>query len=105
MYAQLLQQLESMDAEGRAKFRTGASALRYTASGMAALPASTSRRWAEASGHVLLELYGTTETGLALSNRVPHEESGSRRRGVLDASRRFSGSRGPSRAPGLLKNA
>ncbi len=44
-------------------------------SGSAALPVSTLARWEELSGHVLLERYGMTELGMALSNtldrRVP----------------------------------
>ena len=45
-------------------------------SGSAALPVSTLDRWQEISGHTLLERYGMTEIGMALSNpyrgeRVP----------------------------------
>ena len=44
-------------------------------SGSAALPVSTLERWREITGHVLLERYGMTELGMALSNsltrRVP----------------------------------
>ncbi len=45
-------------------------------SGSAALPVSTLERWKEISGHTLLERYGMTEIGMALSNplhgkRVP----------------------------------
>ena len=44
-------------------------------SGSAALPAATLDRWQEITGHVLLERYGMTEFGMALSNaleqRVP----------------------------------
>jgi malonyl-CoA/methylmalonyl-CoA synthetase len=45
-------------------------------SGSAALPVSTLLRWKEISGHILLERYGMTEIGMALSNplhgdRVP----------------------------------
>ena len=44
-------------------------------SGSAALPVSTLERWQEITGHMLLERYGMTELGIALSNtlerRVP----------------------------------
>ncbi|HSC34356.1 MAG TPA: acyl-CoA synthetase [Thermodesulfobacteriota bacterium] len=42
--------------------------MRLMVSGSAALPVSTLERWREISGHVLLERYGMTETGMALSN-------------------------------------
>ncbi len=37
-------------------------------SGSAALPQPVLERWAEITGHVLLERYGMTEIGMALSN-------------------------------------
>jgi malonyl-CoA/methylmalonyl-CoA synthetase len=42
-------------------------------SGSAALPVSTLQRWKEISGHTLLERYGMTETGMALSNPLRGE--------------------------------
>ncbi len=50
--------------------------LRLMVSGSAALPQPVLERWAEITGHVLLERYGMTEIGMALSNplkgpRVP----------------------------------
>ena len=36
--------------------------------GSAALPVSVLEKWKEISGHVLLERYGMTEIGMALSN-------------------------------------
>jgi len=39
-------------------------------SGSAALPVPTMKSWAEISGHVLLERYGMTEIGMALSNNI-----------------------------------
>jgi len=42
-------------------------------SGSAALPVSTLRRWKEISGHTLLERYGMTEIGMALSNPLQGE--------------------------------
>lgn len=37
-------------------------------SGSAALPLPTLQRWEEITGHMLLERYGMTEIGMALSN-------------------------------------
>jgi len=50
--------------------------LRLMVSGSAALPVSTLEKWREISSHTLLERYGMTEIGMALSNpyrgiRVP----------------------------------
>lgn len=50
--------------------------IRLMVSGSAALPLPTLQRWEEISGHTLLERYGMTEIGMALSNplkgpRVP----------------------------------
>ncbi len=42
-------------------------------SGSAALPVSTLERWRAISGHVLLERYGMTEIGMALSNPLVGE--------------------------------
>lgn len=42
--------------------------IRLMVSGSAALPASVFHRWTEISGHALLERYGMTEIGMALSN-------------------------------------
>ena len=42
-------------------------------SGSAALPVGTLRRWKEISGHTLLERYGMTEIGMALSNPLRGE--------------------------------
>ena len=48
-------------------------------SGSAALPVPIMKKWEKLSGHRLLEHYGTTETGMVLTNpldgtRVPGEE-------------------------------
>src|SRR5688500_12470441 len=42
-------------------------------SGSAALPRNILQRWKEISGHVLLERYGMTEVGMALSNPLHGE--------------------------------
>jgi malonyl-CoA/methylmalonyl-CoA synthetase len=60
----------------RAELNQACSRLRLMVSGSAALPVSTLQRWQDISGHTLLERYGMTEIGMALSNplrgqRVP----------------------------------
>ncbi len=47
--------------------------VRLMVSGSAALPVSTLERWREISGHTLLERYGMTEIGMALSNPLHGE--------------------------------
>jgi malonyl-CoA/methylmalonyl-CoA synthetase len=45
-------------------------------SGSAALPVSVLERWRELTGHVLLERYGMTELGMALSNTIERRVPG-----------------------------
>jgi len=47
--------------------------MRLMVSGSAALPVQRLERWREISGHVLLERYGMTEIGMALSNPLVGE--------------------------------
>jgi malonyl-CoA/methylmalonyl-CoA synthetase len=51
----------------------GARRLRLMMSGSAALPVRTLERWREITGHTLLERYGMTELGMALSNPLVGE--------------------------------
>ena len=51
----------------------GCAALRLMMSGSSALPRGVLERWQEISGHVLLERYGMTEVGMALSNPLHGE--------------------------------
>jgi malonyl-CoA/methylmalonyl-CoA synthetase len=51
----------------------GCRRLRLMVSGSAALPVRTLERWREISGQVLLERYGMTEIGMALSNPLHGE--------------------------------
>ncbi len=48
----------------------GARGLRLMMSGSAALPVHMLERWRAITGHTLLERYGMTEIGMALSNRL-----------------------------------
>jgi malonyl-CoA/methylmalonyl-CoA synthetase len=76
IYVKLIAAWESYSPERRAVLSEGARKLRLMVSGSAALPVSTLERWREITGHILLERYGMTEIGMALSNsyrgeRVP----------------------------------
>jgi malonyl-CoA/methylmalonyl-CoA synthetase len=75
IYARLIAAWEGADEATRRRWSEGARRLRLMVSGSAALPVSTLERWRELTGHVLLERYGMTELGMALSNtlevRVP----------------------------------
>jgi len=51
----------------------GVRGLRLMMSGSAALPVQTLQRWREITGHTLLERYGMTELGMALSNPLMGE--------------------------------
>ena len=68
--------IRSWDAAGPAvqdARSRGCQGLRLMMSGSAALPRTTLDRWTEISGHVLLERYGMTEVGMALSNPLHGE--------------------------------
>ncbi len=76
VYAKLIAAWENSPPERRAFLSRVCANLRLMVSGSAALPVSTLERWKEISGHTLLERYGMTEIGMALSNplhgtRVP----------------------------------
>ncbi len=68
IYFKLITAWESYSSDRRTIFCGGARKLRLMVSGSAALPVSTLERWREITGHTLLERYGMTEIGMALSN-------------------------------------
>ncbi|KAK4193392.1 acyl-CoA synthetase family member 3, mitochondrial [Podospora australis] len=70
IYSRLLATHKTLDPEMQSATRTAISPahLRLSISGSAALPTPIKRRWAELSmGNVLLERFGMTEVGMALS--------------------------------------
>src|SRR5208283_1859120 len=76
VYVKLIAAWDTASPERRAALSQACAKLRLMVSGSAALPVSTLERWKEISGHTLLERYGMTEIGMALSNpyrgvRVP----------------------------------
>lgn len=73
IYVRLIDLMNSSPPERRRELAAGFAALRLGVSGSAALPASMHDRWAELTGQRLLERYGMTEIGMALSHRYDGE--------------------------------
>jgi malonyl-CoA/methylmalonyl-CoA synthetase len=67
IYRRLIASWEAAGPEQQGAWSAGARGLRLTMSGSAALPAATRDRWREIAGQDLLERYGMTEIGMALS--------------------------------------
>ena len=68
VYVRLIAAWEAASPERRAALSAACKKLRLMVSGSAALPVTTLERWNEITGHILLERYGMTEIGMALSN-------------------------------------
>jgi malonyl-CoA/methylmalonyl-CoA synthetase len=68
IYHRLIQSWESAAPEVQKARSTGCRPLRLMMSGSAALPRRMLDRWQQITGHLLLERYGMTEVGMALSN-------------------------------------
>jgi malonyl-CoA/methylmalonyl-CoA synthetase len=81
IYHKLIAAWDSAPAERQRALSAGSSCLRLMVSGSAALPARTLERWRSITGHTLLERYGMTEIGMALSNPL----HGNRRPGFVGA--------------------
>jgi malonyl-CoA/methylmalonyl-CoA synthetase len=73
VYTKLIAAWDAASPERRAELSQACRRLRLMVSGSAALPVSTLARWQEISGHTLLERYGMTEIGMALSNPLRGE--------------------------------
>lgn len=73
VYRRLIDTWEAADPDTRDAWSAGARACRLMVSGSAALPIPTLERWEELTGHRLLERYGMTEIGMALSNPLDGE--------------------------------
>ena len=68
IYYKLINYYNGMPAKQQQAVTECLKKFRLMVSGSAALPVSTLEKWKEISGHVLLERYGMTEIGMALSN-------------------------------------
>ena len=79
MYRMLLEVWRCGSQPQRRDWAKWAAGLRLMVSGSAALPKSLFDEWQSVTGQQLLERYGTTETGMVLSNPL----EGERRRGTV----------------------
>jgi malonyl-CoA/methylmalonyl-CoA synthetase len=79
IYVKLIAALQARQRAERAPILAGFRRMRLMISGSAALPASVHHQWTELTGQKLLERYGMTEIGMALSN--PYD--GERRPGAV----------------------
>lgn len=73
IYHRLIGAWENAPLASQHAWATGAQKVRLMMSGSAALPVSVLERWREITGHTLLERYGMTEIGMALSNPLKGE--------------------------------
>jgi malonyl-CoA/methylmalonyl-CoA synthetase len=81
IYHRLIASWEAATPDEQRRRSDGARRLRLMMSGSAALPVQMLQRWREITGHTLLERYGMTEVGMALSNPL----HGDRRPGFVGA--------------------
>lgn len=73
IYHRLIAAWDAASPDVRQARSAGARRLRLMMSGSAALPVQIFERWREITGHLLLERYGMTEIGMALSNPLNGE--------------------------------
>ncbi|MEQ8684305.1 MAG: acyl-CoA synthetase [Imperialibacter sp.] len=79
IYYKLIAHFESLEESERQQLTAVMKKFRLMVSGSAALPVSVMEKWEKLSGHRLLERYGMTEIGMAISN--PYE--GERKAGFI----------------------
>jgi malonyl-CoA/methylmalonyl-CoA synthetase len=73
VYGRLLAAWREASPEQQSGWSAGAARLRLFVSGSAALPVPVLEEWRAITGHTLLERYGMTEIGMALSNPLHGE--------------------------------
>jgi malonyl-CoA/methylmalonyl-CoA synthetase len=73
IYYRLIAAWESASQEDQRTMSVACEKMRLMVSGSAALPVSVFEKWQAISGHTLLERYGMTEIGMALSNPLDGE--------------------------------
>jgi malonyl-CoA/methylmalonyl-CoA synthetase len=81
IYARLIAAWEASPPARRRSLSEASARMRLMVSGSAALPVSVLESWRRITGHTLLERYGMTEIGMALSNPLV----GERRAGSVGA--------------------
>ncbi len=79
IYTKLIAAWEKADRDRQREMSQACAEMRLMVSGSAALPVQVLEQWANISGHFLLERYGMTEIGMALSNPL----HGQRRAGFV----------------------
>lgn len=101
IYSRLIAAWESLDADQQAAVQAGCREMRLMVSGSAALPVTVLENWEELTGHVLLERYGMTEIGMALSNSYRGERvAGHVGHPLPDVDVRLAGENGHPAEPG-----
>jgi malonyl-CoA/methylmalonyl-CoA synthetase len=70
IYVKLIAAWENATQERQKIMTAGCKKMRLMVSGSAALPVQVLAKWRNISGHFLLERYGMTEIGMALSNSL-----------------------------------
>jgi malonyl-CoA/methylmalonyl-CoA synthetase len=73
IYVKLIAAWEAADLDCQKLMSEGCATMRLMVSGSAALPVRVLEKWQQISGHFLLERYGMTEIGMALSNPLHGE--------------------------------
>ncbi|MEB3278596.1 MAG: acyl-CoA synthetase [Lyngbya sp.] len=73
IYVKLIAAWENSDRDRQQRISDGCAKMRLMVSGSAALPVQVLEKWKKISGHFLLERYGMTEIGMALSNPLHGE--------------------------------
>ncbi len=73
IYVRLIAAWDAAKSEHKTRMSQACTKFRLTVSGSAALPVSVFEKWREISGHTMLERYGMTEIGMALSNPLHGE--------------------------------
>jgi malonyl-CoA/methylmalonyl-CoA synthetase len=68
IYFKLITYYESLPVQEQTELKTTMQKFRLMVSGSAALPVTVMEKWEKISGHKLLERYGMTEMGMAISN-------------------------------------
>jgi malonyl-CoA/methylmalonyl-CoA synthetase len=73
IYAKLITAWQTLPIDRQEILSAGCQKMRLMVSGSAALPIQVLDQWQQISGHFLLERYGMTEIGMALSNPLQGE--------------------------------
>lgn len=73
IYSKMIESFKTLPEFKKEAIKQSCRSMRLMVSGSAALPIRVLNEWKEISGHILLERYGMTEIGMALSNSYTEE--------------------------------